>query len=320
MVIGKNKFKSVTPCLGAELYLGDCLAVMQDMQGNSVDSIVTDPPYGLKFMGKKWDHGVPGKSFWEQALRVAKPGAYMLVFGGTRTFHRLACAVEDAGWELRDTLMWVYGTGFPKSMDVSKALDKSVGAKRKSTGTASGHVDAGGNFDDDNYVWKPVYDRFDEPVTKQAKQWHGWGTALKTRMRSRLLFGTKPLEGTVAGNVLKYGVGGLNIDGCRIPAAGITNHSRGSQAAKSKGRYGDSKSQETHQTVGQMQGRFPANLIHDGSDEVTQLFPQNNPGCKSPSVVKCSSKFRPDQGRYQGQGAIYGDEGSASRFFYCAVW
>ena len=115
----------------------DCRVAMQKMEANSISSIVTDPPYGLKFMGKGWDHSVPGVEFWEEALRVAKPGCHLLAFGGTRTYHRLACAIEDAGWEIRDSLMWVYGSGFPKSHDVSKAIDKEAGAERKVVGTAS---------------------------------------------------------------------------------------------------------------------------------------------------------------------------------------
>jgi DNA modification methylase len=115
---------------GVRIVCGDCRDVMRGMDAASVDSIVTDPPYGLSFMGKGWDHGVPGVEFWVEALRVAKPGAHLLAFGGTRTFHRLACAIEDAGWEIRDTVMWVYGSGFPKSLDVSKAIDKAAGAER----------------------------------------------------------------------------------------------------------------------------------------------------------------------------------------------
>ena len=112
------------------LHTGDSLHVMQELEADSIDSIVTDPPYGLSFMGKEWDHGIPGTPFWEAALRVAKPGAFLLAFGGTRTFHRLAVAIEDAGWEIRDTIMWVYGSGFPKSLDVGKAIDKAAGAER----------------------------------------------------------------------------------------------------------------------------------------------------------------------------------------------
>jgi len=120
------------------VYNMDCMEGMAQINDSSIDSIITDPPYGLGFMGKDWDHGIPGVHFWQEALRVAKPGAHLLAFGGTRTFHRLACAIEDAGWEIRDTVMWVYGSGFPKSLDVSKAIDKAAGAERKVIGRVAG--------------------------------------------------------------------------------------------------------------------------------------------------------------------------------------
>ena len=142
---------------------GDCREVMSQMVENSVDAIVMDPPYGLSFMGKEWDHGVPGVQFWREALRVAKPGAHLLAFGGTRTFHRLTCAIEDAGWEIRACVMWVYGSGFPKSHNL--------------TG-----------------------------------QWAGWGTALKPAWEP-VIVARKPLDGTVAHNVLKHGTGAINVDG-----------------------------------------------------------------------------------------------------------
>lgn len=160
------------------LHHGDCRDIMATMDASSVDAIVTDPPYGLAFMGKDWDHGVPGVEFWGEALRVAKPGAHLLAFGGTRTFHRLAVAIEDAGWEIRDTIMWVYGSGFPKSHDVSKAIDKAAG---------------------------------------ETGQWSGWGTALKPAYEP-IIVARKPLCGTVAETVLRHGTGALNIDGCRAGA------------------------------------------------------------------------------------------------------
>src|SRR5664280_1875129 len=116
------------------IYTGDCLTVMPTLEANSIDSIITDPPYGLDFMGKSWDHGVPGMEFWQAAFRVAKPGAILMAFGGTRTYHRLTCAIEDAGWEMRDTMCWLYGSGFPKSLDISKSLDKAAGVEREVVG------------------------------------------------------------------------------------------------------------------------------------------------------------------------------------------
>lgn len=253
---------------------GNCLDSMKELDADSIDSIVTDPPYGLEFMGKEWDHGVPATQFWVEALRVAKPGAYLLAFGGTRTYHRLACAIEDAGWEIRDCVMWVYGSGFPKSMDVSKAIT--------------------------------------------ARQWQGWGTALKPAYEP-IIVARKPLCGTVAENVLKHGTGAINIDGCRVETKDTYSYPNGAGGNGFHGGVGsdpDGTRTDTHEM--HSGGRFPANLIHDGSDEVLELFPYSK-SCDSPSDVGCESKFRPNQGKYQKQGKIYpGEEGSAARFFYCA--
>ena len=196
---------------------GDCLAVMPTLDADSVDAIVCDPPYGLSFMGRDWDHGIPGVAFWEAALRVAKPGAHLVAFGGTRTFHRLACAIEDAGWEIRDTLMWVYGSGFPKSLDVSKAMDKAAGAERghnldrrngPNTVPATKGDKYSGGYDN---ALRPDTG----PATDLAKQWAGWGTALKPAWEP-IILARKPLRGTVAATVAAYGTGGLNVDGCRV--------------------------------------------------------------------------------------------------------
>jgi site-specific DNA-methyltransferase (adenine-specific) len=173
-----------------------------------VDSIVTDPPYGLGFMGKAWDALPPGEDIGRELLRVAKPGAHLVAFGGTRTYHRLACALEDAGWEIRDQLAWVYGSGFPKSLDVSKAIDKAAGHWRGRCGpvTIESQTSKG-----------TEYERGDkgEPVTADAKTWQGWGTALKPAWEP-IVLARKPFPGTVADNVLESGTGALNVDGCRI--------------------------------------------------------------------------------------------------------
>jgi hypothetical protein len=192
---------------------GDCRKAMCEMQPESVDAIVTDPPYGLSFMGKGWDHGVPGVEFWTEAMRVAKPGAHLLAFGGTRTYHRLACAIEDAGWEIRDCVMWVYGSGFPKSHDVSKAIDKAAGAEREVVGQYASfrpneHADTkyNGNLHTSGNITAPA--------TNAARQWSGWGTALKPAWEP-IIVARKPLVGTVAANVMQHGVGGINVDGCQ---------------------------------------------------------------------------------------------------------
>lgn len=352
---------------GLRLERGDCAEVMASMESNSVDAIVTDPPYGLAFMGADWDSfgGSTGNEsiderrdkmneylganavvpafasshshmpklsemrefqarmtpIFAEALRVAKPGAHLLCFGGTRTFHRMACAIEEAGWEVRDCIMWVYGSGFPKSMDVAKAIDKALGAKREKVPNPLARQQTAQHgtvaLNDKNAV-EYIYP---EPVTDQAREWDGWGTALKPAWEP-IIVARKPLDGTVANNVLTWGVGALNIDGCRVPTGEtISNHSRTADAARSKGKYGDSSAQETHQTSGQSLGRFPANLAHDGSDDVLALFPQSKGQ---------QGNLSGDEPSRTGDNGIYGhygprseciarnDFGSAARFFYCA--
>ena len=299
---------------------GDCLEAMQGMEGDSIDSIVTDPPYGLDFMGKNWDHGVPGEIFWKEALRVAKPGAYMLAFGGTRTYHRLACAIEDAGWEIRDCIMWAYGSGFPKSMDISKAIDKKLGAKRAERGGVGehdGNIDfgmknkcpkCGKPYFSANPCTCPREDKI--AVTDEAKKWNGWGTCLKPAYEP-IILARKPPEGTVADNVLKHGVGGLNIDACRVPTdENITIHSPARETLLESG----------HKDLGtwtNTQGRFPANLIHDGSDEVLACFPDNVKGGtwnNTKGARHFENNGKPTEYVNKGKDTSIG---SAARFFYC---
>lgn len=245
---------------------GDCLDVMASMESDNIDSIVTDPPYGLSFMGKDWDHGVPGVPFWKQALRVAKPGAHLLAFGGTRTFHRLMVAIEEAGWEIRDTMMWVYGSGFPKSHSVGKAVDKLQGNKREILRVEKEPLRQGGNV---NWDMRSSSSR---ALDKGTSPWEGWGTALKPAWEP-VVVARKPFKGTVAENVLKHGTGALNIDGCRVahsePIKIMKSQAGGNKVYRQSGRY-----KET--TELKSSGRWPANLIHDGSDEVTGLFPNDS--------------------------------------------
>jgi len=252
-----------------KLHHGDCLEVMPTLDADSVDAIISDPPYGLSFMGKAWDHGVPGEVFWREALRVAKPGAHLLAFGGTRTFHRLTVAIEDAGWEIRDCVMWVYGSGFPKSH---------------------------------NGEWG--------------------GTALKPAWEP-IIVARKPLIGTVAANVLTHGTGGMNIDGCRVGTEQTTTTIKDLSQAHGN-QFG--KSGITYPKVGEKlnpPGRWPANLIHDGSDEVTAGFPNAGGGkFKGPTARMRNNGLGlgTDDERHGASVAPdnYGDSGSAARFFYCA--
>ena len=323
-----------------QIVCGDNLDVMRGWPDAFVDAVVTDPPYGLEFMGKEWDklgvhaearmrrsrevtprgqghstsagpylavgvnsygHDGPAMQQWHhrwatEALRVAKPGAHLLAFGGTRTHHRLMCAIEDAGWEIRDCLMFLYGTGFPKSLDVSKAIDKAAGVEREVVGQDPARVGRLVNQMERSNLsetWKAGKRCVDVtiPATEAAKQWEGWGTALKPAWEI-IVLARKPLDGTVAQNVLKHGVGGLNIDGCRV-------------SIKRSNPYA--------------QRRWPANVVHDGSDEVVGMFPETTSG--GAPKRRYSDKTRNTFGKFNGTDCvtgITGSEGSAARFFYTA--
>ena len=209
------------------LLLGDCLDCLREMPDNSVDSVVTDPPYGLSFMGKKWDYDVPSEEIWRECLRVLKPGGHLLAFAGTRTQHRMAVRIEDAGFEIRDMIAWVYGSGFPKSLDVSKAIDATIltGGSRSTNIKRAIAARPGESRDTATLPNNGVMseDRRggstnDNPATPEAQQWQGWGTALKPALEP-ITVARKPLgEKTVAANVLAHGTGAINVDGCRIKA------------------------------------------------------------------------------------------------------
>jgi len=297
-----------------QLHHGDCLEVLRGMADNSIDSIVTDPPYGLSFMGKKWDYDVPSVEVWAECLRVLKPGGHLLAFAGTRTQHRMAVRIEDAGFEIRDMIAWVYGSGFPKSLDVSKAIDKAAGVEREVVGSGYRKLsnssmyadDAGGGFKESFNITAPA--------TDAARQWQGWGTALKPALEP-ITVARKPLVGTVAENVLEHGTGAFNIDGCRIEGLkpqvtqGVNSNASSFNVAKERRISGDSN-----------EGRWPANLIHDGSEEVLAGFPTES-GAAAP--VRGTEASAASVGLITGQrarvpGAFHDDAGSASRFFYCA--
>lgn len=283
---------AIAPCAivgDASLYQADCRDVLRSLADNSIDSIVTDPPYALVsivkrfgkpgsapakgneayqrasagFMGKSWDTGEVAFSeeFWRECLRVLKPGGHVVAFSGTRTYHRMAVGIEDAGFEIRDQLGWLYGSGFPKSHN-------------------------------------------------QHDEWEGWGTALKPAWEP-IALARKPLDGTVAANLEKWGVGALNIDGCRVGDSGARNNGR---QAGTNGIYGEIGATTP---VDYGKGRWPANIAHDGSDEVLAAFPNTKSG--KPSGVKAGNNNNV-YGQFAGGVPVtgFGDEGSAARFFYCA--
>lgn len=302
---------------------GDCLEVMKTLADCSVDSIVTDPPYGLNFMGKAWDHGVPGVEIWREALRVLKPGGHLASFSGTRTYHRMACAIEDAGFEVRDQAAWTYGSGFPKSHDVSKAIDKKLGCERTKVRVDAARVrnpkTSGAGRDGTDGASRPWIESamergFHEAVSDEAVSWQGWGTALKPAWEP-ICIARKPLIGTVATNVLEYGTGALNIVGTRVGTrTASTGEIVGDNVAMGGPNYG------RIETGGTTIGRWPANIIHDGSDEVMALFPDSDGQQCDVRGTEPSSVTNGIYGDFGGRVAASarGDSGSAARFFYTA--
>jgi DNA modification methylase len=394
--------------LSYQLVIGDCLDKLKDLADDSIDAIVTDPPYGLSFMGKKWDYDVPAVEVWRECLRVLKPGGHLLAFAGTRTQHRMAVNIEDAGFEIRDMIAWVYGSGFPKSLDVSKAIDKRrddtnaihtvvrwLESKRQAAGVSRQDVERhfgtqnigqalftitpGSSsrvatweqwqelkslfgFDDsmDAEVWRlngrkgkpgeawesrpitgihgqstaqqvwmqnysdhvalPPKERRDIAATDAARQWQGWGTALKPALEP-ITVARKPLVGTVAANVLEHGTGAINVDGCRVEGV-PPMRPQPKLGVRERVAYGFGTGTGRNGEVSQAPGRWPANLIHDGSDEVVGLFPvttqagsavRNNKRNPYGNERTWSVSETPAQ-----QTAGYTDSGSAARFFYCA--
>lgn len=253
------------------LHHGDSLEVLKTLPDNSVDSIVTDPPYGLSFMGKRWDYDVPSVEIWAECLRVLKPGGHLLAFAGTRTQHRMAVRIEDAGFEIRDMIAWVYGSGFPKSLDVSKQIDKAAGAERDVIG-ASPWASRGGAglsrsiVNDDN--WQSRGDSVTAPATEAARQWQGWGTALKPALEP-ITVARKPLIGTVASNVLEWGTGALNIDGCRVGDNAGWSYPNGRGGSGWHGR--DGLASNLTKPMAATQGRWPANLILSYNEDEFEL-------------------------------------------------
>lgn len=307
---------------------GDCVQELKKLADESVHAIVTDPPYELGFMGKAWDAtGIAYNSaMWAECLRVLKPGGHLLSFGGSRTYHRMAVAIEDAGFEIRDQIMWVYGSGFPKSVDVSKAIDKLLGAERKVVGFKKGTGIAPDNKTDGGYrggvgikqvsVDVPIT----KPATEQAEIYDGFGSALKPS-HEPIVMARKPLESglTIGENVLKHGAGCINIDGCRVGNEEMTvSVSDGKVISGNRAMGGGNTGRIV---AGTKSGRWPANFIHDGSDEVLELFPD----VKGGAYPAKRGKSKIGAFHYGGEdednpssSRIMGDDGSAARFFYCS--
>lgn len=342
-----------------KIYCMDCLEGMKQLDDNSVDSIVTDPPYELGFMGKAWDStGIAyNVELWKEALRVLKPGGHLLAFGGTRTYHRMACAIEDAGFEIRDSIQnffttnniaqeflksltqeqaelfwrlldayglagqmaWIYGGGFPKSMDISKAIDKKFGAKRNRIEFAQSNT------------WREKEGRSDRqatvpdnnPITFEAQQWDGWGTSLKPA-NEPICVARKPLsENTIAENVLKWGTGGINIDDCRVETDELKNKvwNNGTQRVSTGGSPAGSK--DFHYSngcvTGNSIGRFPANVIFD--EEAGKMLDGQsgiNTNTRHMSYKRSGGEFIDGIPSQPEKDWFTQETGGASRFFYCA--
>ena len=292
------------------LHNGDCLNVLKMMIEDEVfvDSIVTDPPYELGFMGRSWDStGIAfQKKTWELCFKVLKPGGHLLAFSGSRTYHRMAVAIEDAGFEIRDQVMWLYGSGFPKSMNVGKALDKKLGNERESFGTK---LKKAGDMRGGNYVKGGDYKSIEIEITKGNTEWEGWGTALKPA-HEPLVLARKPLsENSVVDNVLKHRTGGINIDECRVegndakyPDTNPDFRDQGRQSKENMGidklSFGQTENVKRKKVVRKSRdengvwtndnsgmkaegseyadadprGRFPSNVMHDGSGSIKELF------------------------------------------------
>jgi len=296
-----------------KLMQGDNLESLKKLPDNCIDSVVSDPPYGLSFMGKKWDYDVPSVEFWKEVYRVLKPGGHVLSFGGTRTYHRMVVNIEDAGFEIRDQIMWIYGSGFPKSLNIGIAIDKQAGliGHRAKAFVVAGQ---GKQKDKDTGLYLPNPDRKIEPY-KAQNEYEGWGTALKPA-NEPICVARKPLsEKSVAENVLKWGTGGLNIDGCRVGTEGGTmkiDINKDSNTLFGGGRHNSGGVQELNE------GRFPANLILD--EEAAQMLDEQS-GISKPSkgrtAIKGGSPIHHSTMRVDVEGHWPADNGGgASRFFY----
>ena len=324
---------------------GDCIEEMKKLidDGVQVDSVVTDPPYHLTsiverfgkegsapakdkdgafqrqsvgFMGKEWDGGDIAfrKETWELFMKVLKPGGHLLAFSGSRTYHRMAVAIEDAGFDIRDQIMWLYGSGFPKSLNLGKSVDKKLGNERIKTGQTKTHSNKGmPQAEERTAIGAGAFGQeVEEEITVGTSEWEGWGTALKPAHEPIVLARKSLSENSIVANVLKHRTGGIHIDACRIE--GKDNPVKWT---KPRGGIWKTDSDAKAKLVENKKGRFPSNVMHDGSEEVLKVFPHTKSGKdKNPTEGNVSGFFGNNMGYYS-KDANYGDEGSAARYFYC---
>jgi len=321
-----------------QLFLNDCLIGLKEIPDNSIDCCVADPPYGIRFMGKKWDYDLPPVEIWNEVFRVLKPGAHALVACGTRTQHRMVCNVEDAGFEVRDVITWHYGSGFPKSLDVAKDIDRIAGARReyKTTGSPvkriipGAHQNRTGSWikDDGRTYTSSVSD----PVTDEAKQWDGWGTALKPATEFWTLV-RKPLQGTVAQNVLANGVGALNIDSCRIATEDKLGGGSKDSPSFAAGKEGwdrpwmhdaeavQNRADRVQANVQKAEelGRWPANVILDDfmAEKMDEQSGELTTGAQQPVKRANRDSYSGNMPEYTNY-SCEKNSGGASRFYYVA--
>ena len=301
-----------------ELKLGDNAETLKQYPDNHFDSIVTDPPYGIEFMGKDWDKHTGAVETWNECFRVLKPGGHILAFSASRTYHHLATNIESVGFEIRDQIMWIYGSGFPKSANLGKAIDKKQGNKRIKTGQIKTHARKGVAVAEERTAINAgsFGQEVEEELTVGTSDWEGWGTALKPA-HEPIVMARKPLsEKTIAENVLKHGTGGINIDESRVETEDKTQRvNRGVEWG-----VRNDKSGNEPKVYGSTKGRYPANVIHDGSEEVLEGFPetkgrhgmtQHGSGTNTKY-----GKFARTEQSFVNDGV--GDSGSAARFFYCS--
>ena len=299
------------------LLKGDCLQKLKELKDNSVDSVVTDPPYEIGFMGKGWDDsGIANNpELWKEVLRVLKPGGHLLSFSHSRTYHRQAVAVEDAGFEIRDQIMWIYGSGFPKSHNIGKAVDKIEGNEREVVGVSDNTRDR------NNHEYNSVGNFGSNEIieTKGHSPYEGWGTALKPA-HEPIVMARKPFKGNVANNVLEWGTGGINVDGCRIGSEVRTTPIHSTDVKEDNTLFGLHPTIQHHREETTL-GRFPANIIFDEEagkilDEQSGVTKSSKRGAHNNKKTEHTNTYTPPQAMYSSNNT-HGDTGGASRFFYC---